>query len=260
VTWFSRPSSTKPFRFPIVCWLQHHQKQAEVHGCLFCDCASKKYPDAGRHQWTGKQLNKKEGMYGNRNAMNIALIDNYDSFTHNVYDLIYRVSGKRALVLRNDEMSYTAFSKLAVDCIVISPGPGHPAHPQDFGICSDVLLNSTKPAFGICLGHQGIAASFGGNISLAPQPVHGLTVDVHHDGMYLFEGIPQRVKMVRYHSLIVGFPLPEPLQKTAWTDDGLIMGLRHKYRKIFGVQFHPESICSQYGDTLMANFLRIAVQ
>jgi anthranilate synthase/aminodeoxychorismate synthase-like glutamine amidotransferase len=192
--------------------------------------------------------------------MNIALIDNYDSFTHNIYDLIYRVSGRRALVLRNDEMSCTAFSELAVDCIVISPGPGNPTCTEDFGICSHVLLNSPKPVLGICLGHQGVAAAFGGTISLAPQPVHGLTVDVIHDGMYLFEGIPQRVKMVRYHSLIVSSPLPDTLHKTAWTDDGLIMGLRHKERKIFGVQFHPESICSQYGDMLMDNFLKIVVQ
>jgi anthranilate synthase component 2 len=207
------------------------------------------------HQWALQSHSIRS-----RQAMKIALIDNYDSFTHNIYDLIYRVSGKRALVLRNDEMTYTAFRELAVDSVVISPGPGHPARTQDFGICSDVLLHSAKPVFGICLGHQGIGAAFGGNVSLAPQPVHGLTVDVFHDGMYLFEGIPQGVKMVRYHSLIVGSPLPDTLLKTAWTDDGLIMGLRHKNREIFGVQFHPESICSQYGDTLMANFLRIAVQ
>jgi anthranilate synthase component II len=192
--------------------------------------------------------------------MNIALIDNYDSFTHNIYDLIYRVSGRRARILRNDEMSYTAFGELAVDGIVISPGPGHPERVEDFGICRDVLLHSSKPVLGICLGHQGIGAAFGATVAMAPQPVHGLTADILHDGRYLFEGVPQRVKMVRYHSLLVASPLPDALQTTAWTEDGLIMGLRHKSRKIFGVQFHPESICSQYGDTLMSNFLRMASQ
>jgi anthranilate synthase/aminodeoxychorismate synthase-like glutamine amidotransferase len=192
--------------------------------------------------------------------MNIALIDNYDSFTHNIYDLIYRVSGRRALILRNDEMSYADFTELDVDGVVLSPGPGHPERVEDFGICRKVLLHSAKPVLGICLGHQGIGAAFGATVAMAPQPVHGLTADIFHDGRYLFEGVPQRVKMVRYHSLLVTSPLPDTLQATAWTEDGLIMGLRHRSRKIFGVQFHPESICSQYGDVLMSNFLRLTRQ
>ncbi|MBB5066885.1 aminodeoxychorismate/anthranilate synthase component II [Granulicella mallensis] len=188
--------------------------------------------------------------------MKIALIDNYDSFTYNIRDLIYRVSGISATVFCNDEISYSAFADFNADCVVISPGPGHPARAQDFGICADILQHSEKPVFGICLGHQGIGVAFGGKVDLAPQPVHGQIAVISHEGQGLFEGIPQRVKMVRYHSLIVDSDLPEPLYKTAWTDEGLIMGLQHRERSIFGVQFHPESICSEFGETLMANFLR----
>ena len=193
-------------------------------------------------------------------SMKIALIDNYDSFTRNLYNLIYTVSGERPRVLRNDDMSYTAFRKLRMDCTVISPGPGHPACGADFGMCSDVLLHSRTPVLGVCLGHQGIGVAFGGEVSRAPQPVHGLIAQISHNGKDLFEGIPQGVRMVRYHSLIVNSPLPSTLQKTAWTADGLIMGLRHRKRNLFGVQFHPESICSEYGETLMKNFLRTARQ
>jgi anthranilate synthase component 2 len=189
--------------------------------------------------------------------MKIALIDNYDSFTHNVCDLIYRVSGDLVAVLRNDELSYSEFAKLNIDGVVISPGPGHPSRVQDFGVCTDILRHSEKPILGICLGHQGIAAVFGGKIDLAPRPVHGQVAMISHGGKGLFEGVPQRVRMVRYHSLIVNPELPKTLDRTAWTDDGLIMGLQHRDRNIFGVQFHPESVCSEFGDTLMANFLKV---
>jgi anthranilate synthase/aminodeoxychorismate synthase-like glutamine amidotransferase len=189
--------------------------------------------------------------------MKLALIDNYDSFTHNVCDLIYRVSGDYPTVLHNDEISYSEFSGLDIDGVVISPGPGHPARTQDFGVCSEILQYSEKPVLGICLGHQGIGMAFGGKVNLAPQPVHGRVSMISHDGKGLFEGIPQRVRMVRYHSLMVDPELPNTLFSTAWTDDGLIMGLQHRDRSIFGVQFHPESICSEFGDTLIANFLKV---
>jgi para-aminobenzoate synthetase len=189
--------------------------------------------------------------------MKVALIDNYDSFTHNVCDLIYRVSGDYPTVLRNDEISYSEFARLSIDGVVISPGPGHPARTQDFGVCTQILQRSERPVLGICLGHQGIGMVFGGKVNLAPQPVHGQVAVISHDGKGLFEGVPQRVRMVRYHSLTVDPELPNTLFKTAWTDDGLIMGLQHRDRSIFGVQFHPESICSEFGDTLMANFLKV---
>jgi para-aminobenzoate synthetase len=192
--------------------------------------------------------------------MKIALIDNYDSFTHNVCDLIYRVSGYHATVFRNDSISYSELEMLDMDCVVISPGPGHPARPQDFGVCADVLQYCEKPILGICLGHQGIGVAFGGKVDLAPCPFHGRLSAISHDGKGLFEGIPQRVKMVRYHSLVVTPALPDTLYKTAWTDDGLIMGVQHRDRDVFGVQFHPESICSEFGDTLMGNFLKVVKQ
>jgi anthranilate synthase component 2 len=189
--------------------------------------------------------------------MKVALIDNYDSFTYNVRDLIYRVSGEYATVFRNDEISYSEFAQLNIDGVVISPGPGNPARAQDFGVCTEILQRSEKPVLGICLGHQGVGMVFGGKVSLAPQPVHGQIAVISHDDKGLFQGVPQRVKMVRYHSLIVDPELPDTLFRTAWTDDGLIMGLQHCDRNIFGVQFHPESICSEFGDTLMANFLQV---
>lgn len=189
--------------------------------------------------------------------MNIALIDNYDSFTYNLHDLIFRVSGQRPRVFRNDALTFKAFTAAPVDCVVLSPGPGHPARRRDFGICSEIVNHSALPILGICLGHQGIAHEFGATVARAPSPVHGLLDYINHDGTGLFEGIPQRAEMVRYHSLIVEDDLPASLRKTAWTDTGLIMGIQHTELPIAGVQFHPESICSSHGDTLMSNFLNL---
>ncbi|AXC11169.1 Para-aminobenzoate synthase, amidotransferase component [Acidisarcina polymorpha] len=190
--------------------------------------------------------------------MNILLVDNYDSFTYNLYDLIYRVSGSRARVVKNDELSFAEITESPVDCVILSAGPGHPRRREDFGVSSDILARLDRPILGICLGHQGIAEVFGGNVARARVPVHGLTESIYHHGTCLFEGIPQGVKMVRYHSLIVTDSLPESLKVTAWTEDGLVMGIQHTTRRMFGVQFHPESICSEHGETLMNNFLRIA--
>lgn len=190
--------------------------------------------------------------------MNIFLVDNYDSFTYNLYDLIFRTSGVRAQVIKNDELTFEEFEAHPVDCVILSPGPGHPQRRKDFGISSDIIRALKKPVLGICLGHQGIATVFGGRVQRALLPVHGLTERINHDGLGIFEGIPQRVQMVRYHSLIVSNDLPKCLRKTAWTDSGLVMGIQHVSQKIFGVQFHPESICSEFGELLMSNFLRIA--
>jgi len=191
-------------------------------------------------------------------AMNIFLVDNHDSFTYNLQDLVFRSAGIRAHVIKNDELTYTEFAAESVHCVILSPGPGHPGRRRDFGISSDIIARLDKPILGVCLGHQGIAAVFGGRVTRASVPVHGLTERINHDGSGIFEGIPQGVRMVRYHSLIVSDDLPGTLRKTAWTDNGLIMGLQHVSRKIYGVQFHPESICSEFGELLMSNFLRIA--
>ena len=190
--------------------------------------------------------------------MNIFLVDNYDSFTFNLRDLVFRSSGLRAQVVKNDELTYAEFAAQSVDSVILSPGPGHPGSQRDFGISSDIIAKLNKPILGVCLGHQGIATVFGGRVTRAPLPVHGLTERINHYGLGIFEGIPQGVRMVRYHSLIVSDVLPGTLRKTAWTESGLIMGLEHVSRKIFGVQFHPESICSEFGEVLMSNFLRIA--
>jgi anthranilate synthase/aminodeoxychorismate synthase-like glutamine amidotransferase len=192
-----------------------------------------------------------------QSTMNIALIDNYDSFTYNLHDLIYRVSGEQPRVFRNDALSFEAFVSEPVDCVVLSPGPGHPARQRDFGICSPIVAHAALPILGICLGHQGIAHEFGGTVTRAPWPVHGLVDYINHDGTGMFEGIPPRAEMVRYHSLIVEDNLPTSLRKTAWTDNGLVMGIQHIELPIAGVQFHPESICSKHGDTLISNFLQL---
>jgi para-aminobenzoate synthetase len=190
--------------------------------------------------------------------LNIFLVDNYDSFTYNLHDLIFRSSGIRAQVIKNDELTIDEFAARSADCVVLSPGPGHPGRRRDFGISSDIIARLNKPILGVCLGHQGIATVFGGRVRRTSVPVHGLTERINHDGSGIFEGIPQRIQMVRYHSLIVSNDLPECLRKTAWTDSGLVMGIQHVSRKIFGVQFHPESICSEFGELLMSNFLRTA--
>jgi anthranilate synthase component II len=190
--------------------------------------------------------------------MNIFLLDNYDSFTYNLHDLVFRSSGIRAQIIKNNELTYAEFAAQSVDGVILSPGPGHPGSHRDFGISSDIIARLNKPILGVCLGHQGIATVFGGRVTRASLPVHGLTERINHDGSGVFEGIPQGVRMVRYHSLIVSGDLPGTLKKTAWTDSGLIMGVQHVSRKIFGVQFHPESICSEFGEVLMSNFLRIA--
>jgi para-aminobenzoate synthetase component II len=190
--------------------------------------------------------------------MNIFLVDNYDSFTYNLHDLVFRSSGVRAQVIKNDELTYAEFAAQPVDGVILSPGPGHPGSRRDFGISADIIARLNKPILGVCLGHQGIATVFGGKVMRASLPVHGLTERINHDGSGIFEGIPQGVRMVRYHSLIVSDDLPGTLRRTAWTDSGLIMGLEHVSRKICGVQFHPESICSEFGELLMSNFLRIA--
>ncbi len=189
--------------------------------------------------------------------MNILLVDNYDSFTYNIYDLVYRVSGVKAHVVRNDDLTFEELAASPLDCVILSPGPGHPGRRGDFGVSSDILKQFNNPILGICLGHQGIAEVFGGTVVRADIPVHGLTDFISHNGEDLFQNIPQRVKMVRYHSLIVTANLPPTLKKTAWNDEGLVMGIQHSSRAIFGVQFHPESVCSEFGETLMSNFLRI---
>jgi para-aminobenzoate synthetase len=185
--------------------------------------------------------------------MRTLLIDNYDSFTFNLFHLLGEVNGDEPVVVRNDELSFDELAALAVDNIVISPGPGRPEHARDVGVSLDVLRRSELPVLGVCLGHQALAHITGGAVEHAPEVMHGRLSAIDHDGRGLFAGIPQGFAAVRYHSLVVG-ALPEELRVTAWTLGDIVMGIEHRTRPMWGVQFHPESISTEHGRTLLRNF------
>ena len=185
------------------------------------------------------------------------LVDNYDSFTYNLWHFLGEL-GAEVVVHRNDQISVDAALALQPSGLIISPGP---CDPDRAGICLELIRRApvTLPILGVCLGHQCIGQAFGGEIIRGPEPMHGKMSDMHNQGAGIFEGLPSSFTATRYHSLVVErASLPETLEITAETEDGLIMGLRHQSRPIFGVQFHPESIASQYGYQLLANFLRLA--
>jgi len=182
------------------------------------------------------------------------LIDNYDSFTFNLFQYLAEINGEPPIVLRNDEMSWSEVMGLPIDNIVLSPGPGRPELERDFGICRQAILQAELPILGVCLGHQGIGHCFGGTVRAAPRVMHGRLSDVLHDGEGLFHGLPSPFRAVRYHSLVVAPELPDVLRATAWTRDGVLMALAHRSKPIWGVQFHPESICSEHGLSLLKNF------
>ncbi len=187
----------------------------------------------------------------------ILLIDNYDSFTFNLVHFLGDV-GARCDVRRNDKISVEQAMAMAPEAIVLSPGP---CTPNEAGICLDLIAAAAGriPILGVCLGHQAIGQAFGAQVVRAPQPMHGKVSAVLHDGTDIFAGIPSPFEATRYHSLIVrADTLPEALVPTAHSQDGLIMGLRHRSLPVFGVQFHPESIASQHGHTVLKNFLDIA--
>lgn len=186
--------------------------------------------------------------------MRTLIIDNYDSFTHNLVHLVAVVNQESPIVVRNDECDWAALLAMDFDNVIISPGPGHPARPGDFGICAQVLRECQKPILGVCLGHQGIAVADGGSVARAPWPVHGKATAVRHDGTGLFAGIPSPFQAARYHSLTVQRPLPHDLIEIASSEDDLVMALRHRTRPLWGVQFHPESIICEHGDRLLRNF------
>lgn len=187
----------------------------------------------------------------------ILLIDNYDSFTFNLVHYLGDL-GETCDVYRNDAISVEEALALRPEAIVISPGP---CSPNEAGICCDLIAAAAGkvPVFGVCLGHQAIGQVFGGRVVRAPTPMHGKVSPVYHDGTDIFTGLPDPFNATRYHSLTVDpDSLPDTLVATAHTSDGVIMGLRHASLPIFGVQFHPESIASEYGHEIMANFLSIA--
>ncbi|MFJ9244759.1 aminodeoxychorismate synthase component I [Streptomyces sp. NPDC101776] len=191
--------------------------------------------------------------------MKTLLIDNYDSYTYNLFQLIAEVNGVEPLVIRNDAPG--GIPDLAeFDNVVVSPGPGHPGEPRDFGIASAVLADCPLPVLGVCLGHQGIALGEGALVTAAPQPRHGHLSRVRHDGRDLFRGLPQDFTAVRYHSLAVPEPLPDTLEATAWAEDGVLMGLKHRSRPLWGVQFHPESVLTEYGHRMLVNFRNLTAE
>ena len=187
----------------------------------------------------------------------ILLIDNYDSFTFNLVHFLGEL-GAACEVHRNDRLSVTQAMAMRPEAIVLSPGP---CTPNDAGICLDLIAAAAGvvPLLGVCLGHQAIGQAFGGEVVRAPLPMHGKVGRMLHDGSDIFAGLPSPFAATRYHSLIVRRDtLPATLVETARTEDGLIMGLRHRALPVFGVQFHPESIASEHGHDLLRNFLAIA--
>jgi anthranilate synthase component 2 len=187
--------------------------------------------------------------------MKVLLLDNYDSFTYNLAQYLGEL-GHPPLVHRNDAITMADVETMRPDRIVISPGPGR---PEDAGITVDLIRGFGKrvPVLGVCLGHQGIGHAFGGTVVRAPMLMHGKVSSVQHDGRGVFSGVSQPFVAGRYHSLIVSDPPPDTLEISARTDDGIIMGLRHREWPVHGVQFHPESVLTGEGRKILRNFLEL---
>ena len=187
----------------------------------------------------------------------LILIDNYDSFTYNLVHFLGEL-GAPCEVIRNDKITAEEVLEKKPKAIVLSPGP---CTPNEAGVCLDLIAKAggKVPLLGVCLGHQAIGQVYGGKVIRAPEPLHGKLSTISHTDEGVFKGLPKRFDVTRYHSLIVERKsLPDELEVTAETPDGLIMGLQHKTHPVHGVQFHPESIASQQGHALLANFLQLA--
>jgi len=185
------------------------------------------------------------------------LVDNHDSYTYNVFHLLAGVSGEEPIVVDNDAVSWRALERWDFDAIVLSPGPGTPRRWHDFCVCDDILRFSEIPVLGICLGHQGLGNVLEGQVSSAPEAMHGRLSKIFHEGDGLFAGIPQGFPVVRYHSLAITGMGPDG-NVCAWADDGVVMGIEHRRRPMWGVQFHPESIATEHGARLVENFYGLA--
>jgi anthranilate synthase component 2 len=187
----------------------------------------------------------------------VLVIDNYDSFTYNLVQYLGEL-GEHTVVARNDEVTLSEIVALRPTAAVLSPGP---KTPREAGICNDLLLElgPTLPTLGVCLGHQCLGYAYGAQVRRAAQVMHGKVSRVVHEGQSVFRGIPSPFSATRYHSLVVDRgSVPADLEVTAWTDDGTVMGLRHRRHPLAGVQFHPEAILTEHGHQLLANFLEEA--
>ncbi len=187
----------------------------------------------------------------------VALVDNYDSFTYNLFQYLSELGGE-VLVHRHDTIDIAGLEALAPTHLVISPGP---KTPDEAGISIEAIRHfaGVVPVLGVCLGHQAIGQAFGGHVVRGQEPVHGKTSEISHDGKTLFAGIENPMTATRYHSLVVEGDLPDVLEVSAWCDGDVIMGLRHRELPVEGVQFHPESILTAAGKRLLANFLAMSV-
>ncbi len=184
------------------------------------------------------------------------MIDNYDSFTYNLVQYLGEL-GQELQVYRNNKITISEIEQMKPDRIVISPGP---CTPKEAGVSIDVIKRFTGkvPILGVCLGHQAIGDAFGGDVVRAPSLMHGKTSMIHHDGKTIFAGLPNPFEATRYHSLIIKRDtMPAVLEVSAWTEDGVVMGVRHREFKVEGVQFHPESILTNVGKDLLRNFLKL---
>ncbi|HUJ46618.1 MAG TPA: aminodeoxychorismate/anthranilate synthase component II [Rhizomicrobium sp.] len=187
----------------------------------------------------------------------LLLIDNYDSFTYNLFHYLAEL-GADVTVKRNDELGVSDALGLAPEAIVLSPGP---CTPNEAGICLDLIerANGTVPILGVCLGHQAIGQVYGGKVVRAPEPMHGKLSRIHHTGKGVFRGLNNDFEATRYHSLTIApDSMPPELDVTATSDDGVIQGIMHKSHPVYGVQFHPESIASENGHALLQNFMNLA--
>ncbi len=202
------------------------------------------------------------GTFNQSHNMKTLILDNYDSFTYNLYQYISELSGD-PIVKRNDEVTLDDIEDISPTHIIISPGPGHPDNKKDFGVCSEVISNLKIPILGVCLGHQGICSVFGGKIKKAPEIVHGKSSQVrlteNAGNPDILKGLPSTFKVMRYHSLVADKDsLPDCLKITAETfEDGLVMAVRHKVLPIYGLQFHPESVGTEVGKYILRNFLNV---
>lgn len=192
--------------------------------------------------------------------MQTLIIDHYDSFTYNLFQLIAQIQGIEPWVIAHDSDEWSQLDPTLYDNIILSPGPGHPDNSNDFKIGKSVILHSNKPILGVCLGHQGIFSAFGGGIARAPTPMHGRLSSIIHNQDELYQNIPPSFQVMRYHSLICTGSVPAELDITAWSEEGLVMGLRHRHRPIWGIQYHPESIAGEYGRQLLVNFQHLTIQ